>query len=255
MYEFVHCSTGKSSSPAVSVGELAAGAGTRRRRGVLGRRRVPVCSGTHSFTGSGPGVFQPMYFTTAPIDLSLHTPVDELPAGGGRLLVDLDAELLEVALALGAAAHDRVQRERGGDDAVATAVALGDQRVVRDAHAVVVDAALDGRTVRVLVVEPAEIVVVDVARGRELGGEELGVAVRCRACGQAGWRPSSAARVPVGSSPEMADETVDRDATEDGERDVGADPVAGDPHRQRDGDGDHGEDRDHRRDRAPVACA
>ena len=57
------------------VGELAAGA----EPGVdecAGRRRVRCASGRRACTGSGPGVFQPMYFTTAPIDLSLHTPVE-----------------------------------------------------------------------------------------------------------------------------------------------------------------------------------
>jgi len=48
---------------------------------------------------------------------------------------------------------------------------------VRDPHVVLVDPALDRGTIRVLVVEPAEVGLVDVARVRQLGGQESGVAL------------------------------------------------------------------------------
>ena len=72
VYELVHCPTVKSSSPAVSSAKRSLSSSSASTAWLV--TPLPVCIGTHSFTGSGPGVFHPMYLVTAPIDLSLHTP-------------------------------------------------------------------------------------------------------------------------------------------------------------------------------------
>ena len=82
VYEFVQLRTGNASSPAARSSEPRR-RGTRRRPRSSATPRPRLIGGQHAHR-QRPGVFQPRYFTTVPIDFSLHTPVANCQPRGLR---------------------------------------------------------------------------------------------------------------------------------------------------------------------------
>ena len=143
VYEFVHVRTGV---PSRSRGELL----QRRRRGTRRRRgssppSAPCGIGTQSSHRQRTGRLPTQVLHDRADRLLVAHPGGEAPPRVMRLVDHVLPSVLEVALALRARAHDRVQREGGRNDSVRTSVPLRDHRVVRDADSLfVVDLAADG---------------------------------------------------------------------------------------------------------------